>query len=95
MVPAVNQSQLGLLRVHSFLGYTNLILKERSEDVTLNIIILLAKKPTEEIANLFYFLLTAFACAAVGFGVLNRKVIQGLRSLSSTLLLPISYRKES
>lgn len=76
MVPAVNQAQLGLLRVHSFLGYTNLILKERSGDATLNTVIVLVTRncyikitflsgQIKAIANLFYFLLTAFACAAV------------------------------
>lgn len=41
-------------------------------------------------ANLFYFLLTAFACTAIRLGIFHRKVIQRLLSFSCTLLVTFS-----
>lgn len=47
----------------------------------------------KQIVNLFYFLLTAFTCAAVWFGVLHCKVVQCFFSFSSTLRVPLSCAK--
>ena len=44
--------------------------------------------------NLFYFLLAAFARAAVRLGVFHRKVIQCLLSFSSTLLVTFTYKRQ-